>query len=38
MNTGGENAFESKGLVARDTVFHGPVRPSHIVLPILKSQ
>jgi len=35
MNTGGENARESQGVAAVNTVFHDALRPSHIVLPVV---
>jgi len=35
MNTGGDNAAESEGVAAVNTVFHDAFRPSHIVLPVV---
>ncbi len=36
MNTGGDNARESRGVAAVNTVFHDSLRPSHIILPVAK--
>ena len=36
MNTGGVNSEEAVGRVARNTVFHDPARPSHLVLPVMR--
>ena len=35
LNTGGPFGTESHSTVARNTVFHDPMRPSHVVLPVL---
>ena len=35
MNTGGDNARESEGVAAVNTVFHDALRPSHVVLPVV---
>lgn len=36
MNTGGVNAQESVGKVARNTIYRDAAHPSHILLPVLK--
>ena len=35
LNTGGPFGTESRSAVARNTVFHDAMRPSHMVLPVL---
>jgi putative CocE/NonD family hydrolase len=35
LNTGGPFGTESRSAVARNTVFHDAMRPSHVVLPVL---
>jgi hypothetical protein len=35
LNTGGVNAAETVGVVARNTIFHDAKRPSHILLPVI---
>ncbi len=37
MNTGGDNGWEMSGQVAQNTVYHDAERPSHVILPIVKS-
>ena len=34
LNTGGPFGTESQSVVARNTVFHDSMRPSHLLLPI----
>lgn len=36
MNTGGVNAQETEGVVARNEIFHDPSHASHILLPVLR--
>ncbi|MEE8045985.1 MAG: CocE/NonD family hydrolase [Dehalococcoidia bacterium] len=36
MNTGGDNAQETEGIVAHNTVLHERDHPSHVVLPVLR--
>jgi putative CocE/NonD family hydrolase len=36
LNTGGVNAEETVGVVARNTIFHDSARPSHILLPVIR--
>jgi hypothetical protein len=36
LNTGGNNFDESKGVAARNTVFHSIEHPSYVVLPVVK--
>ncbi len=35
LNTGGVNAAETVGVVARNTIFLDAHRPSHILLPVI---
>lgn len=35
MNTGGNNYDEAKGVIAQNTVWHGPDRESYVLLPIV---
>jgi len=35
LNTGGPFGTESHSAVARNTVFHDAMRPSHLLLPVL---
>jgi uncharacterized protein len=36
LNTGGNNYDESKGVVARNTIYHSAIYPSQIRIPIIK--
>jgi putative CocE/NonD family hydrolase len=36
LNTGSSAAYESRYVSARNTVHHGPSRPSRLVLPVLE--
>ena len=37
LNTGGNNYDEKEGVIARNVIHHGPLYPSRIVLPIVRS-
>ena len=36
LNTGGDNERDSDSVVANQTIFHDAVRPSHLLLPIVR--
>lgn len=36
LNTGGDNELETDWVVARQRIYRSPVRPSHLLLPILE--
>lgn len=38
MNTVGNNYDEAKGVIAQNTVWHGPERESYVLLPIVPSE
>ena len=37
LNTGGDNARDAEYVCADQTVFHDALRPSHLVLPVVRS-